>query len=186
MAEGKRIFRFDFSGDVPKLLNPKPTEVPEKSGYEITPEHRAAINKGKQERKEHLTPMEKRFCREYVKTCNGAQSVMRAGYNTANNISASVQAHALLKLPKIQAEIDRIAEDELNAGLADAQEVMQFFADVMRGNVKDQFGLEASLAERTKAAQEIAKRTIDIDQKMKANQNGDGTITVKLDWGQLN
>ena len=35
----------------------------------------------------------------------------------------------------------------------------------MRGEVKDQFGLDAPLAERTKAAVELAKRKVDVAQK---------------------
>lgn len=38
----------------------------------------------------------------------------------------------------------------------------------MRGEVKDAFGLDASLADRKDAAKEIAKRTVDIEAK-KAN-----------------
>ena len=34
----------------------------------------------------------------------------------------------------------------------------------MRGEVKDQFGLDAPLAERTKAAVELAKRKVDVAQ----------------------
>lgn len=37
--------------------------------------------------------------------------------------------------------------------------------DVMRGKIKDQFDLDASLSERTKAAQELLKRNVD-DRKM--------------------
>lgn len=42
--------------------------------------------------------------------------------------------------------------------IADADEVLQYLSDVMRGKVKDQFGLDASLQDRTKAAQELMKR----------------------------
>ena len=45
--------------------------------------------------------------------------------------------------------------------VADGQEVMEYFTKVMRGEVKDQFGLDAPLSERTKAAQELAKRLLD-------------------------
>lgn len=45
---------------------------------------------------------------------------------------------------------------------------MEFFTKVMRGEVKDAFGLDASLADRKDAAKEIAKRTVDIEAK-KAN-----------------
>ena len=52
----------------------------------------------------------------------------------------------------------------------------------MRGKLLDQFGLEASLAERTKAAQELAKRQIDIPNKLAGNEAPKITITV--DWGE--
>ena len=42
--------------------------------------------------------------------------------------------------------------------IADADEVLQYLSNVMRGAVKDQFGLDASLQDRTKAAQELMKR----------------------------
>ena len=45
--------------------------------------------------------------------------------------------------------------------IADADEILQYFTKVMRGEEKDQFGLDAPLAERTRAAQELAKRVID-------------------------
>lgn len=47
--------------------------------------------------------------------------------------------------------------------IADTDEILQYFTRVMRGEEKDQFGLEAPLCERTKAAQELAKRIIDVD-----------------------
>ena len=183
----KRIVRFDFSSDEPKFLGALEKEKSKATGVKrITPEKREAIKEGKKRQKEHneevLSPREKKFCKEYVKTCNGAQSVMASGYNVANNVTASVQANSLLKRPKIQKEIQRIMDIEEKQGIADAKEVMQFFTDIMRGKVKDQFGLEASLAERAKAAQEVAKRTIDLDNKLKSLQQGDNTVTIKLDW----
>lgn len=47
------------------------------------------------------------------------------------------------------------------ATVADADEIMQYFSSVMRGEIKDQFGLDAPLSERTNAARELAKRIID-------------------------
>lgn len=188
MAEN-RILRFDFSGDDPKVL-PVPKQTPDKATTQepirpkktISPEQRAAMNEGKQ--REQLTPRERKFCAEYIKDYNGAQAIFRSGYNASNTVSASVQANALLKTRKIQKEIDRLTRDDVNNSIADAREVMQFFTDVMRGKIKDQFGLEASLAERAKAAQEVAKRTIDIENRAKAAQSGENAITIKLDWEQ--
>ena len=65
--------------------------------------------------------------------------------------------------------------------MATGQEVMDFFTLVMNGEVLDQFGLEASLSDRLKAANELAKRTTDID--LKATGTADNQIHIKLDWG---
>lgn len=66
--------------------------------------------------------------------------------------------------------------------VADAEEVMEYFSSVMRGEVKDQFGLDAPLSERTRAAQELAKRTIDIENR--ANGKADNVVEIKLDWSR--
>ncbi len=42
--------------------------------------------------------------------------------------------------------------------IADADEVLRFLSAVIRGEVKDQFGLDAALSDRLKAAQELLKR----------------------------
>ena len=63
--------------------------------------------------------------------------------------------------------------------IADADEIMQYFTKVMRGEEKDQFGLDAPLAERTKAAQELAKRIVDIDHDV---DTAVPEIKVTLNW----
>ena len=42
--------------------------------------------------------------------------------------------------------------------IADTDEVLKFYSSVMRGEVKDQFGLEASLSDRIKAGDSLMKR----------------------------
>ena len=70
--------------------------------------------------------------------------------------------------------------------IMDGQEVMEWFTRIARGEVKDQFGLDASLNDRLKAFQEIAKRTIDIDKKIEMNKQGiaDNTVNIKIDWSR--
>ena len=61
---------------------------------------------------------------------------------------------------------------------------MLFYTQAMRGEVKDQFGIEATLADRMKAADALAKRQIDmqaIADKAAANE-----ITVNLVWDREN
>lgn len=128
-----------------------------------------------------LTPKEAIFIDEYVKTGNGKQSIEKAGYSGKPSTFSQV-ANRLLNKDYIAEEINFRLEKAKNESIADANEIMQYFTDVMRGKVLDQFGLEASLSERTKAAQELAKRQIDIPQKLQGNEQPKLTITV--DWGE--
>ena len=66
--------------------------------------------------------------------------------------------------------------------VATAEEVMQFFTSVVRGEVKDQFGLDATLSDRMRAAQEIAKRTVDIENRRAGEP--DQVVAIKLDWSR--
>ena len=66
--------------------------------------------------------------------------------------------------------------------IADADEIMQYFTAVMRGEVKDQFGLDAPLSERTAAARELAKRIVDIE---KDADTSVPEIKVTLNWEGL-
>ena len=130
--------------------------------------------------KTKLTPKEKAFCREYIKLGNGNEAVRKAGYKPTSVGSGSAIATRLLNKVQIQQEIARLTEKREDKAIADAQEVLAYLTKVMRGEILDQFGLDASLAERTKAAQELAKRTVDIDNKIKGVP--DNAITIKVDW----
>lgn len=70
-------------------------------------------------------------------------------------------------------------EDLRKETIADADEILQYFTRVMRGEVKDQFGLDAPLSERTAAAKELAKRVIDVEKDAEAVVP---EIKVTLNW----
>lgn len=59
-------------------------------------------------------------------------------------------------------EITYRLEQLKKESIADADEIMQYFTKVMRGEEKDQFGLDAPLSERTNAAKELARRIVDV------------------------
>ena len=125
-----------------------------------------------------LTPSEAKFIDEFLKTSNGRQSYITA-YPNSNPKIAPQNANRLLNKAYINDEIKYRLELAKTESIASAEEVLQYFTDVMRGKVADQFGLEAPLSERTKAAQELAKRQIDIQNR----GNNQPEITIKLDWG---
>ena len=126
-----------------------------------------------------VTVQEAMFINTYMETGDPKQAYESAGY-TAKYSKAQVDK--ILELPNVAYEIKRRTYQMKRKSVASAEEVMKYFTDVMRGEVKDQFGLEAPLSERTRAAQEIAKRTIDIENKL--NGQKDNVIEIKLDWAK--
>ena len=109
-----------------------------------------------------LTPKQKAFADYYIECGNAAEAYRKAGYK--NYKSAAVEASKALNNPKISQYIEERQKQIEDSRIASAVEIMQYFTSVMRGEVKDQFGLDAPLAERTKAAVELAKRKVDISQ----------------------
>ena len=76
---------------------------------------------------------------------------------------------------EITYRLDRLKKQSI----ADADEIMQYFTKVMRGEVRDQFGLDAPLSERTAAARELAKRIVDIEDDV---DTAVPEIKVTLNW----
>lgn len=113
--------------------------------------------------------MQKNFADFYIETGNQTEAARRAGYKQPH-----VQGNRLLDNVRVQAYIEQRLEEIDGQKIADAKEIMEYFTSVMRGEIKDQFGLDAPLAERTKAAVELAKRKIDVGQK----QEGGGITIV--------
>lgn len=120
---------------------------------------------------------------EYLRTGNKKLAVEQAGAPKGDTYSTNKDmAIKLMRQPNVKAEIDRAMKELKEETVATAQEVMGYFTAVMRGQVKDQFGLEASLSDRTKAAQELAKRTIDIENRDAGK--ADQLVAIQLDWSR--
>ena len=123
------------------------------------------------EAKKHLNQRQIRFVQNYMKTNNITHSAIDAGYSKK---TAHVQGSNLLKNPKIFEYINAINERLESDKIADIQEVMEYLTSVMRGEKKDQFDLDASLGDRTRAAAELAKR-LDVRAK---TVNVDCAVTI--------
>lgn len=107
------------------------------------------------EAKKHLNKRQLDFIQEYMKTNNITQSATKAGYSPK---TAAVQGCNLLKNVKVRNYIDAINERLESAKIADIQEVMEYLTSVMRGEAKDQFDMDVSIQDRTRAAGELARR----------------------------
>lgn len=126
-----------------------------------------------------LTELE--FIRNYLQTGNAQEAVRQLKLDMTPSASSRWASDVLSK-PNVKAEIKRIMDEARQDVIADASEVMRYFTAVMRGEMKDQFGLEAPLSERTRAAQELAKRTIDIENRKSGEP--DQLVAIKLDWSR--
>ena len=127
-----------------------------------------------------LTIKEDTFISKYIELGNGSQAVKEAGFNSK---APHVYSNTLLKKDYIADEIRYRQSLVQKATIASAEEIMEYFTSVMRGETADQFGLEAPLSERTKCAQELAKRQIDIPNRL-AGEQVDNTVRITLDWAR--
>ncbi len=131
-----------------------------------------------------LTEREDKFIGYYIITGNAVESADRAGYfktekdPKVRQSKLQVYSKKLMNKCSIRREIAWRANEAQSHRIADGHEVMEYFTRVMRGEIKDQFGLDAPLSERTKAAQELAKRLL--DNPINTGETQAPSINIKL------
>lgn len=118
-----------------------------------------------------LNERQKAFADYYIQTGNATEAAIKAGYSEKTAYSIGNEN---LKKPEISAYIGERMAGQGEKRVADANEVIEFYTAVMRGEVKDQFGLDASLSDRLKAGDALMKRYAVTD-------NGSKGIIEKLD-----
>lgn len=127
----------------------------------------------------HITPQESAFIASYVLCKNARQAVIEAGYKSK---APEKYGSALLNREYISEEISYRLKAIEDSKIADATEVLQFYTSVMRGEVLDQFGIEASLDTRIKAANEIAKHKIEIPLKLEQKNITNNIGSIQLNF----
>ena len=130
-----------------------------------------------------LTVKQHYFIDKYVELGNARQAGLEAGYSEKH---IDQNMNSLLNKLYIQEEIKFRIDKRQKESIATGEQVMEFFSKVMRGEVKDQFGLEAPLSERLKAANELARRTVDIENKINGKSDNKVTVTLYLYRGDKN
>lgn len=105
--------------------------------------------------RDELTPKQKAFADYYIECGNATEAARKAGYSEKY---LNTHASKMLQKATISAYIAERTKPTEQKRIATADEVMEFLTAVMKGEVKDAFGLDASLADRTAAAREIMKR----------------------------
>ncbi|MCB7306175.1 terminase small subunit [Bariatricus massiliensis] len=102
-----------------------------------------------------LTSRQKAFADYYLELGNATEAARRAGYK-GNNLNR-VASENLTKLG-IKQYIEERQKQIDSKRIATIEEVMRFYTAVMRGEVKDQFELDAELKDRLAAGKELMKR----------------------------
>lgn len=109
--------------------------------------------------REKLTPKQKAFADYYIETGNATEAAIKAGYSKGS--ARQIGTENLTK-PSISQYITERTKATEEKRIASGDEVMQFFTSMMRGEIKDAFGLDVSAQDRLSAARELAKRTVDV------------------------
>ena len=102
-----------------------------------------------------LTPKQKAFADEYLICGNATEAAKKAGYKEK---AAYAMGAENLRKPQISAYIAERQKQIEDSRIADIKEVMEFYSSVLRGEVKDQFDIDAALSDRLAAGRELMKR----------------------------
>ncbi|MDT2861765.1 terminase small subunit [Lactococcus lactis] len=82
-----------------------------------------------------MTPKQRKFCDEYIKTGNATQSAINAGYS--KKTAKSIGAENLTK-PDLKKYIDSKLKDISNNAIATAEETLSILTKIVRGEHTEQ------------------------------------------------
>lgn len=102
-----------------------------------------------------MNEKQKRFADYYIENPNATEAAKKAGYSEK---TAEVQGSRLLTNVKVKDYVKERLESKDKERIASQNEVLEFFTQVMRGEVPDQLGLETPVKERNKAAEMLGRR----------------------------
>ena len=113
-----------------------------------------------------LTEKQKRFIDYYIEFADAKKAAIEAGYSkkTAKVIGCE-------NLTKLNCFIQEKLKEKEDNRIASQDEVLRYLTSVMRGEEKDQFGLDASLQDRTKCAELLGKRWGTFKEKVEHSGN---------------
>lgn len=120
-----------------------------------------------------LTTKQKNFCEYYLQTGNATEAARLAGYSDK---TARVIGAENLSKPAVSEYIACRRAEMDKTLIADSDEVLRFYSAVMRGEVKDQFGLDAALGDRLKAGDSLMKRYAASGRSQDALERLDGLL----------
>lgn len=122
-----------------------------------------------------LTEKQLKFADYFLEMGNATEAAIKAGYSEKY---AGTNTDKLLKNTNVKEYIEQRKKQLDTERIANQEEVLEYLTAVMRGNEKDQFGLDAALADRTKAAELLGKRYRLFTDKVEHSGNVEGVVIV--------
>ena len=119
---------------------------------------------------DEISQAQKNFVDYFIETGNQTEAYKQA-CKTDNSAAAS--ASKLLRNNKVKQYLDARMAAVDSDKIATAEDVLEYLTRVMRGEEKDQFGLDAGLSDRTKAAELLGKRYMLFKEQLDVNLEGD-------------
>ena len=98
------------------------------------------------------------------------QSYKRAYGEEMSDEKASANGSRLIRNDKVKEYIEKAMEVKSNERIASQDEVLEFLTQTMRGEVKDQLGLETPVKERVRSAELLGKRYEIFTEKVKVSE----------------
>ena len=141
--------------------------ISERGNQSVEPRGKALFHT-KQEDTMKLTPKQEKFCELYASLGNATEAAKQAGYSEKTAYS---QGQRMLKNVEIRSRIEEISTKQQKGRIADAEEVLTFFSEMMRNRM-------AQDKDRLRAAENLAKR-MGLD-KEKGDAEGQDTFSIKL------
>lgn len=111
---------------------------------------------------EKLTPKQKAFAEHYARLGNATKAAELAGYQ-----NAAIQGHENLRKPNIAEYIKALTQPEQNTRIADANEVLEFLTDVIRGKHENMKG-----SDMVKASELLGKRHLLFTDRQQIEHSG--------------
>ena len=105
-----------------------------------------------------LTPKQKKFADQFIKTGNATQSYKAAGYSVKSDNAAGVEGHRLLRNPKIKNYVDKKMAELEDKQIATAEEVLKYLTKGIRQELHEEVVVIENIGDYQSEARTITKR----------------------------
>lgn len=110
-----------------------------------------------------LTPLQRKFCEEYVKDFNLTQAYIRAG-GSKNYKTANCEGWKLMQRPEIKAEVERIQKALYDAQMVNYERIAGALAQIAFGSDSEANRLKALALLQKQLGLDQIKVTADVNQ----------------------